>query len=103
MPKPPTPPKSRPFLPMWSALVLLVVWSLVGCATPPAPMPSAPVRSVQIPPLPSYARQPPAPSTCLPTCSAELNSERQSWLELLTTEASPDVPASANTKKPAPR
>lgn len=103
MHKKPTPQKSRPFVPSLTLLVLLVVWSLAGCATPPAPMPSAPVRSVQIPPLPSYARQPPTPSTCLPTCSAALNSERQSWLELLTTEASPDAPANANTTKPAPR
>ena len=90
MPKKHTPSKSRPFVPSLTLLVIVLVWSLVGCATPPAPMPSAPVRSVQMPPLPSYARQPPTPSTCLPTCSAALNSERQSWLDRLTEAESQD-------------
>ena len=103
MPNKPTPPKSRPFLSSVTLLVLLVVWSLIGCATPPAPLPSLPVKSVQIPPLPGYARQPPLPPECLPTCESALTKERESWLSLLQTLTWPDAPANANTTKPAPR
>ena len=101
MRKKPTPKKSPPFISIWTALALLGVWLLSGCVTPPPPLPSEPVRSVQLPPLPTFARQPATPSECLPTCLDALTSERAYWQTLLTGEASPAAPARASTKPPA--
>lgn len=100
MRKTPTPKKSPPFISTWTALALLAVWLLIGCETPPPPLPSEPVRSVQLPPLPTFARQPEIQSACSPTCWDALTSERQSWLKSLTDATSLAEPASANTTAP---
>jgi len=100
MPKKPTPERPPPFISTWAALAIVLIWSLSACGTRPTPLPSAPVRSVQLPPLPTYARQPETPSECLPTCLDGLTRERQSWLTLLTEEESPAAPANANTATP---
>ena len=100
MRKMPTPRKSPPFVSIWTVLALLAVWLLSSCATPQPPLPSAPVKSVQIPPLPSYAKQPPTPSWCLPNCETGLTKERESWLGSLRTLTLPVLPASADTRKP---
>lgn len=97
MRKTPTPKKSPPFISASTVLLLLAVWLLSGCETPPKPLPSAPVRSVQIPPLPTWARQPATPSECLPTCLDALTRERESWQTLLTGATLPGAPASAST------
>jgi len=95
------PKKSPPFISISTVLALLAVWLLSGCVTPPKPLPSAPVRSVQIPPLPTFARQPATPSACLPTCLDALTNERAYWQTLLTGDTSPAVPVSASTTPPA--
>jgi len=94
------PPKPKPFISTWTVLVLVLALSLSGCGTRPTPLPSAPVRGVQLPPLPTYARQPETPSECLPTCLDGLMRERQSWLTLLTDDSSLDAPANASTTPP---
>ena len=101
MPRKPTPKKSPPFISASTVLLLLAVWLLSGCAAPPKPLPSEPVRSVQLPPLPTFARQPATPSECLPTCLDALTSERAYWQTLLTSDTSPAAPASAITTPPA--
>lgn len=93
--------KSKPFISIWTVLALLAVWLLSGCVTPQPPLPPEPVRSVQLPPLPTFARQPEIPSECWPTCWDALTSERQSWLKSLTSDTSPAAPASASTTPPA--
>lgn len=95
------PKKSKPFISISTVLALLAVWLLSGCVTPQPPLPPEPVRSVQLPPLPTFARQPATPSECLPTCSDALTSERAYWQTLLTGDTSPAAPASASTTKPA--
>ena len=101
MRKTPTPKKSPPFISTWTVLALLAVWLLSGCVTPQPPLPPEPVRSVQPPPLPTFARQPEIPSECWPTCLDALTSERAYWQTLLTGATSPDAPASASTTPPA--
>ena len=86
---------------LWLLLTLALALLLPGCAAPPKPLPTAPVRSVQIPALPSYARQPTTPSACWQTCLDALTSERELWHESLTTGVSPGVPVSGSTTKPA--
>lgn len=74
------------------ALALL----LAACATPPKPPPRPVViQPPAIPPLPSAARQPPAPDWCLPTCSAGLTTRRANWQQRLTPPAPQASPASA--------
>lgn len=100
MRKTPMPKKSPPFISTWTALVIVLLWSLAGCVTQPPAQQAEPVRSVQIPPLPTWARQPATPSECLPTCLDGLTSERAYWQTLLTGEASPAAPANASTTPP---
>lgn len=102
MRKKPMSKKSPPFITIWTALVVVLLWSLGGCKTLPAPLPPAPVRSVQIPPLPSYARQPTTPSVCFPTCLDALTQERESWQTLLNSGALPAEPANGDTKRLGP-
>lgn len=90
MRKTPTPKKSPPFISTWTVLALLAVWLLSGCVTPPPPLPSEPVRSVQLPPLPTFARQPATPSECLGGCLQKLTTMRESWRSSLTEAASQD-------------
>ena len=96
MRKKPTPENSPPFISIVTVIALLVLLWLTGCATPPAPPPSLPVKSVQIPPLPSYARQPPMPPECLPSCESALTTERESWHGLLMTLTLPGLPANVD-------
>ena len=103
MQRKPMPQKSPPFVSISNALVLLVIWLLSGCAMLQKPLLTEPVRSVQIPPLPSYARQPTTPSVCLPTCLDALTQERESWQTWLNSGALPAELAKENTtlsKKP---
>ena len=100
MRKMPTPRKSPPFVSIWTVLWIVLAWSLFGCATPPQPLPSEPVRSVQLPPLPTFARQPATPSECLPTCLDGLTSERAYWQTLLTADTSPAAPVNVSTTPP---
>ncbi len=76
-----------------SQMLLLLVLPLAACS-------SASTSSSQplaIPPLPPEARQPAAPSICLPTCSAALTSARATWQSTLTVPASPASSVSATT------
>ena len=101
MHKKPMPPKPRPFVSISTVLAIVLLWSLAGCTTPPAPLPPEPVRSVQIPPLPTWARQPATQSVCSPTCSDALTKERESWRQSLMKAGSVGSPASAPTTPPA--
>lgn len=70
---------------MWLALPLCALVLLnSGCSSvsPPSYPPS--VEPPQIPALPAQARQPKTPGYCLPTCSAALEIELDSWGNLLT-------------------
>ena len=51
-------------------------------------------KAPDIPPLRPETRQPATPSICLPTCSAGLTRERESWQKSLTNAASPASSAS---------
>lgn len=103
MRKKPTPENSPPFISIVTVIALLVLLWLTGCATKPAPPPSLPVKSVQIPTLPSYARQPPRPPECLPSCESALTTERESWHGLLMTLTLPGLPVlDAMTKRVKP-
>ena len=97
MPKKDTPNKRRPFISIWTALAIVLLWSLAGCKTPPKPQPGAPVSSVQLPPLPIWARQPATPLECSPTCLDGLTTERSYWRSLLTGGTSQAGPASEST------
>ena len=99
MRKTPTPKKSPPFISTWTVLALLAVWLLSSCATPPQPLPSEPVRSVQLPPLPTFARQPATPSVCWPTCLDALTTERKNWLTWLNNGALPAELVNGSTTK----
>lgn len=56
-------------------------------------------RMLDVPPLRPEARQPATPSICLPTCSAGLTRERESWQRSLTSDASPASSANAVTTR----
>ena len=99
MPKTKTPSKPRPFLPLWTALALLLLWLISGCATQPQTLQPSLVRGVQLPPLPAVARQGATPSVCLPTCLDALTSERESWLILLTPGTSQAAPVNGPTMR----
>lgn len=64
------------------AMLLPLVLLLAACA-PKSPA-YVSVSPPAIPPLPSEARQGPAPLICSPSCSAALTTERESWLKSLT-------------------
>ncbi len=74
-------------LSQWLMLFALVT-SATGCSSAPtlwlAPQP------IEIPPLPSEARQDLTPSICSPTCSDGLASELKNLQELQTVRASQD-------------
>ncbi len=68
--------------PLRPLMLLVFVASLAGCA--PAQTRWLAPQLTAIPPLPQEARQEPAPSICLPTCSAGLAVELRSLQELRT-------------------
>lgn len=78
--------KNRPLLRL--LMLLVCALSATGC-TPTQTRWLAP-QSPEIPMLPMEARQGPAPSICLPTCSAGLAAELKRLQELRTMPASPD-------------
>ncbi|MNT74772.1 hypothetical protein D3C72_2136190 [compost metagenome] len=82
----------NPLRPMLASLTLLV-----ASCSPVLPLSSMQVAEPAIPPLSGAARQPAIPSWCLPTCSAGLTHERESWRQLLTMPESPASPANAVT------
>ena len=92
--------KSRPFMKLGQLIALLVLLWLGGCATQVEKLPSSPVKSVQLPPLPKYAQQPPMPPECSPTCETNLTSVRESWLARLMMPTLPVPPAPGSTTKP---
>jgi len=100
MPKTSTPPKPQPFVSWPTAIVLLLLLLVSGCKTLPQTPPSVPVRSVQIPPLPSYAIQPEIPPDCSPSCLEKLTGLREKWLRMLMTPEPQGLPASGNTTQP---
>lgn len=84
------------FNPRATALPLLLLPVLLaGCANV-SPL-FKPQPSLQIPPLPSAARQPSKPEMCSPTCSDALTKERESWLRMLTPPEQPAKPAKPAT------
>lgn len=101
MPKTKTPSKPSPFLPLWTTLLLLIVWLLSGCGTPPKTLPPSPVQCVQLPPLSAAARQGEIPLVCSPTCLDALTKERENWQQSLTQAASEDSPVKPSTTAPA--
>lgn len=58
---------------------------LTGCMTKPqnSPRDWQQVNAPAVPQLPAEARQAPPAANCLPSCSAALTSERESWRQLL--------------------
>lgn len=53
---------------------------LTGCVSELPNLSPQVAPTAAIPRLPAVARQPKTPSECLPTCSAALTVERESWL-----------------------
>lgn len=95
-------PKKPPAYSMLLALLaLLLMLPLAACETQPLQPSPAAVRSVQLPPLPAFARQPTIPSECLPSCLDGLTRERTFWQTLLIGDTSPAEPASESTTPPA--
>ncbi|KVA25266.1 hypothetical protein WI44_04320 [Burkholderia cepacia] len=76
-------------------LLTLPMLLLTACAS--KSQSSSPERA--IPPLRPEARQPAAPSICLPSCSAGLTRLRESSRESLTTGALPGGSAKATTTR----
>lgn len=74
--------------PLRPLMLLALALSATGC-TPTQTRWLAP-QSPEIPMLPMEARQGPAPSICLPTCSAGLAAELKRLQKLRTAPASPD-------------
>jgi len=93
-------PKRQPFVSTLTALALLVVYLLSGCATQSPPLQPPPVQTVRLQPLPSYAKQPPPPPDCSVTCMTNLTASRESMQKKLTGAALPAGPANESTKKP---
>lgn len=77
-------------------LPTLLTVLLQGCASAPPSSPPV-VIQVSVPPLPSQARQPPAPALCSAGCSKGLTNQRRSLLGTLTPPERPDSPASGPT------
>ncbi len=76
-------------------MLTLLAWLLSACASVSQPsLPPLDVRPPAIPRLPSAARQPKTPPECLPTCSAGVSREFDSWLTSPTNAAQPGQPAS---------
>jgi hypothetical protein len=71
--------RTGPPLVMLSLLMLLAT----GCTSQQLSSPPDPAAAPPILPLPSEARQPPAPPWCSPSCSAGLTGERESWRRLM--------------------
>ena len=67
---------------------------LTGCMTKPQNSPPdwQQVNAPAVPQLPAKARQAPPAASCLPSCSAALTSERESWRQLLIRQESEDEP-----------
>ena len=71
-------PKARSLLRAPMLMMLAALATACSSVSPPlSPQPVAPPR---IPALSPLSRQPAIPSECLPTCSAGLIKERDSWL-----------------------
>ncbi len=84
-------------LPRCARTLLLLTLLLSGCAASLPPLPPVVVKEAAIPPLAREARQPEIPSECLPTCSAALTVERESWLNTLTLPEPLAAPVSVPT------
>lgn len=85
----------------WTLLALLLLVCLAsvsGCATQPPPLQPAVVAPPSIPPLPREARQPPIPSECLPSCAANLMTQKKRALDTLTRLQQPGAFANSSTK-----
>lgn len=83
----------RSLLPMLLVLPML----LSACASSSPPLPPVVVPPAEIPPLPAQARQPTIPSDCLPTCSAKLMIDFNTWRNTLTGPETQGSPASGPT------
>lgn len=81
----------RPFnhrIARWLCAALLPL--ATGCASPPKPLPPAP--------LPAIAKQPKTESLCSPTCSDWWSLQAEKWRALLTSAATQAPPVSASPK-----
>ena len=95
------PVKQNPRWPMRTALALLPMLLVAGCASKSPPS-LPPVKPVNLPALPEQARQLPQdqlPSICWPSCTAGLTKLRDNWLQSLTMQESVVLPASASTTR----
>lgn len=81
-------PRRKPRLTAATPMLLALLCS--ACASNSPPLPS-------VPPLPPQARQPLTPPQCLPTCSANVRSDFERWLNTLTGQPEPDKPAKPAT------
>lgn len=82
--------------PKRALLLTTLTLLLQACASaPPTSLPDVP--SSNVPPLPSQARQPPAPALCSEGCSKGLTNQRRSLLGTLTLPTKPASPASEPT------
>ena len=75
-------------------MLMLLAALATACSSVSPPLSPQPVPPPRIPALSPLSRQPAIPSECLPTCSAALTSERESWLNTPTPPALPGQGAS---------
>ena len=66
-------------------MLTLLALPLVACRTQSTALPAVlQTKQASIPALPLQAKQQPAPSWCLPTCSSALMKERETWRKHMT-------------------
>ncbi|CAS10281.1 lipoprotein precursor [Escherichia coli O127:H6] len=75
-------------------MLLMLPLALAGCSNSSLPSVSS---SGSITPLSALGRQPQIPEFCLPTCSANLSSETDSWQSTLTGPQKPDESVKSST------
>ena len=75
-------------------MLLMLPLALAGCSNSSLPSVSS---SGSITPLSALGRQPQTPEFCLPTCSANLSSETDSWQSTLTGHQKPEGYAKGST------
>lgn len=80
-------------------MLMMLAALATACSSVSPPLSPQPVPAPRIPALSPLSRQPAIPSECLPTCSAALTSERESWLNTPMPPASPARAASVTTTR----
>lgn len=92
-------PKDEPASKLHSIALLLFPMLLLGCAASSPTLPPSPpvIKRAPLPPLPSEARQSPAPAWCQPSCTEALTKRRLNSLSRSTAPSTAASGASSST------